>query len=123
MREFEGPHYSGGGSGGGGGNMKYDSGRYHLTTASNHSSGNRPGRWAGLLVFQDSQGSARVALRVLLRKLHLQSSPSRLQEAGGGGWGSSRSGKHRLEIGLGLRALFKGLRNRYLAETRCCWSI
>lgn len=73
MREFEGPHYGGGGGGGGGGgNMKYDSGRYHLTTASNHSSGNRPGRWAGLLVFQDSQGSARVALQVLLWKLHLQ---------------------------------------------------
>lgn len=51
--------------------MKYDSGRYHLTTASVHSSGNRPRRWAGLF-FQDSQGSARVALQVLQRKLHLQ---------------------------------------------------
>lgn len=69
MRESEVPYYSGGGGSGGGrgrggGNVKYESGRYHLTTASNHSSGNRPWRKAGR-VFQDSQGSARVALCVL----------------------------------------------------------
>lgn len=51
--------------------MKYDSGGYHLATASNHSGGNRPRREAGL-VFQNSQGSARVTARVPVRKLLLQ---------------------------------------------------